>query len=437
MGDAQGFFGRCAEVFGIASKMQNPLIVHHYDCDGITSGSIVASWFESAKRPYRMKTVRKVDAGLIASLRREPNIIFVDLGSGSPAVDELSENVAIIDHHQPLCRSHSQANPHLFGFDGGSELSASGAAYFTFRTRPDLGITGAVGDVQAPLRSLNRTMLMQAAEQGQAAFSTDLLLFGRNSRPLPQFLLYADEPYLPGLTGNEDGCTRFLSELGIPQKEGEKWRTYSDLRPGEKKRLVSALAELLSLRYSPEAAARLTGEVYTLLSNPNGTELSDAAEFSTLLNACGRNSRPDVGIGVCLGKDGAYESARILLLEHRRNLRAGIDFAGKNAQDVGKFILLDARGAIPDSIIGVVAGMLHAGGRKKPVLALSLEESGKIKLSTRGTRALVESGLNLGKILSECCAEVGGAGGGHNIAAGATIPNEKLDSFLKEFSKRV
>ena len=92
---------------------------------------------------------------------------------------------------------------------------------------------------------------------------------------------------------------------------------------------------------------------------------------------------------------------------------------------------------IADSIIGVVAGMLHPGGRTKPVLALSLEESGSIKLSTRGTRKLVEQGLNLGKTLSEACAAVGGVGGGHNIAAGATIPADKLDDFLKEFAKRI
>jgi len=87
--------------------------------------------------------------------------------------------------------------------------------------------------------------------------------------------------------------------------------------------------------------------------------------------------------------------------------------------------------------IGVVAGMLYPGQRNKPVLALSLEESGNIKLSTRGTKKLVGEGLNLGKILSECCEIVGGAGGGHNIAAGATIPAGKLDEFLREFAKRL
>ena len=375
MGNTEAFFSRCQEAFQAASAMQNPLIVHHYDCDGLTSGAIVASWFEKEKKSYRMKTVRKVDEELVASLKDEPHIIFVDLGSGSPSVAELKSDVVIIDHHQPAHSQHIQANPHLFGFDGGIELSAAGCAYFVFHTSVDLGIVGAVGDVQYPLRSLNRAMLDEAVEQKQVDVSTDILLFGRNSRPLLQLLSFADEPYLPGLTGHEDACSAFLEELGIGLKEGEKWRTYSMLPQNEKRKLVSSLAELLSLRLSPEAAQKLTGEVYTLINRPQGTELSDASEFSTLLNACGRNDQPQLGVDVCLSRAGAYEKARVLLAQHRKNLRDGISFAIKNSQDFGKFMLIDGRGVISDSIIGVVAGMLFPGQRNKPVLALSLEET--------------------------------------------------------------
>lgn len=437
MGDQQAFFDRCREAFSLSSKMQNPLIVHHYDCDGITSGSIAATWFEGQKKDYRMVTVRKLDEGFVKSLSHEKQLIFVDLGSGTAFMDELKGEVVIIDHHQPVCKSHLQANPHLFGFDGGSELSAAGCAHFVFNTAPDLGVVGAVGDIQYPLRSLNKLMLEEAVRAKQVGVSTDLRLFGRNSRPLLQLLSFADDPYLPGLTGHEDACAKLLADLQIELKHNDKWRAYSDLSAAEKKRLVSSLAELLSIRISAEAASKLTGEVFTLLNRPQNTELSDASEFSTILNACGRNGRPELGVDVCLCRKGAYESARVLLAEHRRNLRDGIGFAGRNVQDLGKFLLIDGRGVIPDSIIGVVAGMLFPGGRNKPVLALSLEESGAIKLSTRGTRKLVENGLNLGKILSESCAAVGGVGGGHNIAAGATIPAGRLDDFLKEFAKRV
>jgi len=437
MGNEQGFLARCAEVRGAVTSMHRPLVVHHYDCDGITSGSIVAGSLEKMSKPYSMRSVRKLDADFLASIAQETEVIFVDLGSGTKEIESLSGNVVVIDHHQQKTNAHLQANPHEFGFDGGTDISAAGCAYFVFREFVELGIVGAVGDVQAPLRSLNTVMLDSAVQQGAISVEKDILLFGRNSRPLKQFLLYADEPYLPGITGQDDACNALLQELGIEQKEGEKWRTYSDLSFDERRALVSSLAKLVAMRSSPETANRLVGDTYNLLRMPQGTLLRDASEFSTLLNACGRNDRPELGVSVCLQRVGAYEEAQSLLAEHRKNLRAGIEFASKNTQDVGKFLLLDARGIIPDSIIGVVAGMLFAGSRKKPILALSLEAPGKIKLSTRGTRSLVEAGLNLGKILSESCAQVGGVGGGHNIAAGASIPEEKLDNFLREFAARL
>jgi RecJ-like exonuclease len=437
MGNEQAFLSRCEEAREAIFRMRQPLVAHHYDCDGISSGAIVAGSLEKAGKRFSTKSVRKLDEAFLSSIAQEPEIIFVDLGSSTAEIERLSGSVVVIDHHQQKTDTHLQANPHGFGFDGGTDLSAAGCAYFVFRDFVELGIVGAVGDVQQPLRSLNELMLQQAVSSGAISVEKDILLFGRNSRPLKQFLLYADEPYLPGITGQEDACGSLLQELGIPQKDGERWRTYSDLSFDEKRSLVSSLAELLAMRSSPEAASRLVGDTYNLHHMPQGTLLRDASEFSTLLNACGRNGQPGLGVSVCLRRAGAYDEAQALLAEHRKNLRAGIEFALKNTADLGKFLLLDARGVIADSIIGVVAGMLYAGSRQKPILALSLEAPGKIKLSARGTRKLVEGGLNLGKTLSECCAQVGGAGGGHNIAAGATIPEERLDGFLKEFAARV
>ena len=77
--------------------------------------------------------------------------------------------------------------------------------------------------------------------------------------------------------------------------------------------------------------------------------------------------------------------------------------------------------------------MLYGGLRKKPILGLSLDDKKNIKVSGRGTKTLVQMGLNLGLALREACLAVGGQGGGHRIAAGATVPPEKLDEFLKIF----
>jgi RecJ-like exonuclease len=104
-------------------------------------------------------------------------------------------------------------------------------------------------------------------------------------------------------------------------------------------------------------------------------------------------------------------------------------------RDWGSFLFLDGRGIIDDGLIGVIAGMLYPSGRQKPIVAIALDSDGQIKVSTRGTKKLVLSGLNLGLALRDACAFVGGIGGGHAIAAGATLPQGKLNEFLKKFSE--
>jgi single-stranded-DNA-specific exonuclease len=56
----------------------------------------------------------------------------------------------------------------------------------------------------------------------------------------------------------------------------------------------------------------------------------------------------------------------------------------------------------------------------------------KIKVSGRGTRDLVEKGLDLAMAIKIAAEKVGGSGGGHNIAAGATIPAGREMDFLQE-----
>jgi RecJ-like exonuclease len=152
-----------------------------------------------------------------------------------------------------------------------------------------------------------------------------------------------------------------------------------------------------------------------------------------MLNACGRQGRPEVGLELCTGEEGAYEKARSLLLKHRAALRAGIEYAEGAVEDFGKFYFLDARGIIDDGIVGVVAGMLYSVlPRDKPILAAALDEKGNVKISSRGTKGLLAKGINLGKIM----AEAGGPGcGGHGVAAGANIKKEDLDSFLLKAGK--
>lgn len=435
------FLSRAQECREAVERMKSPLIVNHYDCDGLTSGAIAAAFLEERKIPYKIKTVRKLDGQLLDEIRHEPEIIFTDLGGGSEGVEELKGEVVIFDHHQIEEKNKRlQLNPHLFGIDGGTCACGATTAFWSLGTLPEAAIVGAVGDIQAPMQGPNRMLLLKLRSQGLVEAPIDLKLYGRSSRPLPQLLAYADDPYLPGLSGHEDRCAAFLEGIepgfGKKMQEDGKWKTYSELLDEEKKKLVGALAVYMNeINGGNFAPNNLIGEVYLFPRYLNVPELYEAGEFSTLMNACGRHKQPQLGIDICLGRKGAVEKGAALLSLHRRLLREGVEYAYANVRDWGSFLFLDGRGIIDDGLIGVIAGMLYPSGRQKPIVAIALDSDGQIKVSTRGTKKLVLSGLNLGLALRDACAFVGGIGGGHAIAAGATLPQDKLNEFLKKFSE--
>jgi single-stranded-DNA-specific exonuclease len=105
---------------------------------------------------------------------------------------------------------------------------------------------------------------------------------------------------------------------------------------------------------------------------------------------------------------------------------------------------------IPETVVGIVAGMLlgsaDANEEKDqderveydfkvdcsvPIIAFarSVDEQ-NIKVSARATRDLVLRGLDLSVAIRLASEKVGGSGGGHRIAAGASIPLGKESEFL-------
>jgi len=426
-GKSDDFLDSCVECRRIAFSFKEPLIVHHYDADGLSAGSLVVAAFLAEGRAFRRECIRKLDDSAIGRYLKEKEVIFVDLGGGNKQVNEL-EDVLIIDHHQTEGITKPQANPVLHGLDGGDELSASGTAYCVFRKRADLAIVGAVGDMQSPLSGMNRWVLEQGTASGEVKVEDDLRLYGRYCRPLVQFLAYSDDPYVPGISYREDKAGEMLAELGIKEDDGKR-RTYSDLADEERKRLASALARVLMSTNRLRSPADLIGESY-VFPKRRRDETYEANEFSTLLNACGRHSRDEVGVSVCLGDEAACEEARKLLLQHRRALRAGIEYASSHVQDLGRFYLLDGRGVIEETIIGTVCGMCIQQSWGRPIIGISLGDGDTLKISGRATKKLVAGGVNLSILMRKAGEELGGVGGGHPIAAGASIPKGRINEFL-------
>ncbi len=393
-------------------------------------------------------------------------IWFTDLGSGSLSKIEGTKAV-VTDHHVPESLGRAgpadgqmrltdfstvfHVNPQSHGVSGASDLSGAGVTFLTAlaldRRNSDLAhlaVLGAVGDLQDQktrrLEGVNRTILELARSTGSVEAVEDIRYFGRETRPVHKMLEFSSDPFLPRITGNEEGAIGFLLELGLELKDGDSWRTWSELTPRERTTIIDAIKDYLqSCRRRPETIDRLVGEVYVFSREPKGMPVRDAKEFATLLNACGRHGKAEVGFRICSGdRGGALSEGMVLLRDHRSALSKALTWAkGSGVIRLRNIQFFDAGDEIEDTIVGTVAGMLlgsEGADRTAPMVAFAesteYADTPKMKASARGTQDLVARGMDLSVAMRTAAEKVGGIGGGHNIAAGATIPAERRDEFL-------
>ncbi len=471
----RGLWASAEEAAQALSRSKKVIIATHIDADGISAGAIASKALDRQGVETEVRFLKKLDEDAIRVLAKAGRDIvwYTDLGSGS--VSKLGETRTVIsDHHVPDVSTGGgektgqarlfdfspvfHVNPQLHGISGATDLSGAGATLLVALALDarnadlsHLGVLGGVGDLQdhrtRRLEGLNREIAALAVSAGVLEVVQDIRLFGRETRPVHKMLEYSSDPFLPGITSDEQAAISFLLGHGIELKDGDTWRTWAMFTQEEKDTVIDALREHLTRKSRrPDTILRLTGEVYVLKGEATGSPLRDAKEFATLLNACGRHGRGEVGLEICKGdREGMLQEGLALLRDHRSALSQAISLA----KDLGvtrmrNIQYFDAGADIEETIVGTVAGMLlgEAGSdRSAPMVAFadSLEcgDEPKAKASARGTQDLVSKGMDLSAAMRRAAETVGGVGGGHNIAAGATIPMSRKDDFLGELDRIV
>ncbi|MEA1930923.1 MAG: DHH family phosphoesterase [Euryarchaeota archaeon] len=447
----------CAERLRAADSV---LLASHIDADGLTSAAIAATALERAGISFETVFAKQLDESEVARIAATDHdtVLFTDFGSGQ--LDIIAPHEAagdftpvIADHHQPAdATTEYHLNPLLAGLNGASELSGAGASYVlaralavTAQQSPDnrdlaaLAVVGAVGDMQAGVDGLsgaNTEIVAEGVDAGVIEESTDLTLYGKQTRPLPKLLEYASDARIPGISNDAAGAIEFLSDLDLDLKDDGEWRCWVDLAADERQVLVSALVQRAVKSGVPASRIdELVGTSYQLTREDPGTELRDVSEFSTLLNATARYERADVGLAVCLGdREEALDRARQLLRNHRRNLSEGLELVKTEGVTVEDHLQwFDAGTDIRETIVGIVAGMaVGAPGirRDLPIIAFAEKSDSESKVSSRGSHQLIRNGLDLSVVMREAARAVGGDGGGHDVAAGATIPTGTQQAFV-------
>ena len=440
-------------------------VFSHLDADGVAAAGVMGKALYRLDAKFRIRVMQWVDEKIIGEIVADKPqlVILTDFGSGY--LQLLNEKVphfkvAILDHHQITSKVDNsnfvQVNPHEYGLDGATDVSGSGVAYFVAKAMnpknvdlAPVALVGALGDMQDKYDQrkfccLNEIILNDAVNAGLVKVEKDLTFFGRETRPIHRTLATTTNPFIPGLSGEEDKALAFLASLNINIKQGEKWRALRDLNEEEKKRLCSALADYLLSKGLHLEVASLIGNIYVLTKEEPWTPLRDAREFAVVLNSTGRMDRPSLGIAICMGDRGAaLEESNKILEDYRKNINKYLGWVMEKPErmkELRSIYVINGENFINEKIIGTVSSIIVAGlpSSEKPLIAYAnVENENAAKFSSRTTEAAIRKGVNLGEVMRLASEKFGGKGGGHNIAAGAQVPLDKIEGFVKRVDELV
>lgn len=461
----------------IEKKNRLVFIITHHDADGISAGSIMALCLKRREIPFQIRVIKQISEKYLGAIiedsekNQDTFYVFTDFGSGQLKFITGSfdaSRVMILDHHEieevdgQISADLIHVNPWLFDIDGSIEISASGVAYLFAKSLDPansdlapLAVIGSLGDMQdqgkmSSLTGLNRDILEDGMKRSLVSECVDLRFFGRYKRPIHLALSYTTDPFIPGLSGDESACVKFLKKIKIPLKKdptGEP-RTISDLTKEEKSKLVSSIIEW-SLKYgiSSDLTKNLIGNIYLLEQEDPATNLKDIREFASLLNSCGRLGFGGIGLSIAMGdRNDTFLEGQQVIQEYRKKLSNYIEWvqSADAIKRVENIQVIEGRDYVEDTMIGTLASILMSSNhisKDTPLIAWSelKDDPSVVKISARGNSELVKKGLDLGKAIKKTLEimNLDLNGGGHAPAAGTELPKQKLDRFLRLISKEI
>ncbi len=381
---------RAAERLADAVQAGEPIAIFgDYDVDGATSAALLLLVLRDLgleARPYipdRLLEGYGPSGPALLRLKDEGASLIVTVDCGAQAFDALAVardagiDIVVVDHHKcaaALPHAHALVNPNRLD-------EGEGAAH---------GHLAAVGVCFLLAAALIRTLRMRGH-------------FG--DRAEPRLIDHLD-----------------LVALG----------TVADVAQlrGLNRAFVAQGLKVMAQRRNPGVAALI--EASRLTRAPTCVDLGFA--LGPRINAGGRVGRADLGVRLLTTRDPAEAQAIAVELDRlndeRRQIEAGVQATAETLAATGSRVAVVAGHGWHPGVIGIVAGRLKEKlGR--PAVVIALDENGIGKGSGRSI-----TGVDLGAaILAAKEHGILTAGGGHAMAAGLTIAENRLDDlavFLEE-----
>jgi len=410
-------------------------VISHYDADGISAAAIMSHALFRAGFDVHTTLMRNPFTKGLERLKEEKNecIIFTDMGSGQLSmIEPLQAEIIIIDHHQVRNKKTPdnilQINANLCGINGNYEACGATLSYAVAKKMNEknidllaLALTGATGDKQyiGGFRGYNKQLLDEAIDHNILRPVVGLKL---SDEPLLDALYYSIDPFYPNLSGQKDKIQEFLQQLHIDPK-----KTYHQLNDDERKRLHS----LLILRLVEQGCEANILDTVIRERYESPTTHGELESFADLIDSCGKGGHRDIGLSLCLGDTTAYDQA----LDHEQTYKDQI---------LEELLILEQNGvkettsfryfyANHSSLGGVIGGILtnFLLDKEKPLLSIA-KKPDELHVSARGNQYLVDKGLDLGSALQQAAKTFDGHGGGHKIAAGATVSADIEKEFIQK-----
>ena len=383
-------------------------VTTHLDCDGLTSGSIITKALIRAGANCTVRTSKEFSKKIVESFKTDSRDfhIVTDLGGGF--AKDLNESVGddwiVLDHHQiseEEKENQNMINAWNYGIDGGSEICAGGMAYLASVALDEknsdlsaIAVVSALGDRQdqgerKSFVGKNFEIANVAKEKGLVDIDLDLLLVGRETRPLADALAFTSQPFIEGLTWNRDTCLSLLNSSGIQLKDEGRWRVPAELNEEEKRQVIEAITKFTSEKNSTEIASELIGYTYTFPREDKLSFLRDGREFSTMLNSCGRINRSGVGMAVCMGdRNKILREAETILTDYRKMIKEYMNILSNERWRISESetcVMVNGEGIVPETMTGTISSLI-AGSPKnigKIIILRTKGEENTIKFSSR------------------------------------------------------
>jgi len=415
-------------------------VVSHYDADGITSAAIICKMLYRMGYSFHCSLMRNpFDRGLKIVSNEENNlIIFTDMGSGQiEMIEKIDAKSIIIDHHQIKKEKTDekiiQINANQYGINGNYEACGATLSYFFAKTIDPknkdlvgLAIAGATGDKQyiGGFRGFNKEIIDDGIKNNFLKQKTCIKLTGET---IYESLFYSIDPYYSELSGNNKKIMELIDKIGI-----SKETTIKELDEKQIRQLNSYLM-LILIRNGCEKNI-----LDTVIRNRYKSEIifnCESEMFADLLDSCGKGGNRGLGFATAMGDEESFIEAIELEKEYKTKiLKELISLEKDGFLEKKNFRYFYSKNSSLGGVIGGIATnfMLDI---KKPLISI-VRNKDEIHVSCRGNQTLVKRGLDLGDAMKKAAQKLDGHGGGHAIAAGATIKLEKEEEFL-EFTDKI